>query len=208
MEREPTRRLLIGTSNPSKLLRWSAVLDGYRVVGPAELGLVAEVEEASTAVIENATKKALTYARLSGMVSLSEDAGLRVEALGNFPGAQLRTWGGLYPRRLEDSELADLLAHALSGASDTRSSFDVAVAVASPDGFSISTATESRGYFDLTRLDAGLEAGNPLSSAFISFDTGLPWTEMVQFDARPARSQDFVVHVREMISEVFAHWSE
>lgn len=83
------RTLFIGTTNPGKLGEFVSLL--------APLGLTVkvaksadEVEEPSTDLVdgfaENARIKALAYAKLSGGVTLAEDSGLAVAALGGLPG--------------------------------------------------------------------------------------------------------------------------
>ncbi|HEY3448574.1 MAG TPA: non-canonical purine NTP pyrophosphatase [Myxococcales bacterium] len=95
------RTLFIGTTNPGKLGEFVALL------GP--LGLTVkvarsadEVEEPSTDLLdgfaENARIKALAYARISGGVTLAEDSGLAVAALGGLP--------GIYSARFADVDLA------------------------------------------------------------------------------------------------------
>lgn len=199
------RRLLVGSGNPSKIARWGAIFADHDVVGPADVGLILDVPEGETTVVGNARKKALAYSAASGLVTLAEDAGLRITALGDFPGVELRTWGGQYPDRLDDRTLARLLTEALREADDTSALFDVGVAVASPDGFVLSALDESPGYFDLELLDDEAEAGNPLSSAFVSRATGRPWTEMIEMDDRPPAQQRFAREVRSLVTAVFAH---
>lgn len=95
------RTLFIGTTNPGKLGEFVALL--------APLGLTvqvarsaSEVEEPSTDVldgfVENAKVKALAYAGLCGGVTLAEDSGLAVAALGGLP--------GIFSARFADLDLA------------------------------------------------------------------------------------------------------
>ncbi|MGC4120626.1 MAG: non-canonical purine NTP pyrophosphatase [Myxococcales bacterium] len=83
------RTLFIGTTNPGKLGEFVALL------GPLGLAVKVarsetEVEEPSIDVLdgfaENARIKALAYAKISGGVTLAEDSGLAVAALGGLPG--------------------------------------------------------------------------------------------------------------------------
>lgn len=199
------RTLLIGSRNPSKILRWGTVFRDYNVLDPASLGLALDVAEGEPTVLANALNKAIAYARASGSVTLSEDAGLRLLALGDFPGVELRTWGGAYESRLDDESLTRRLKEALRSANDTRGAFDLGVAVAAPDGFVRTATHESIGHFQLDMLDASLETGNPLSSAFISDETGRPWAEMVELSQRPPSSRRFAERVRSIADEVFEH---
>jgi XTP/dITP diphosphohydrolase len=81
-------KLLIATNNPGKLVEFQALLAGLdlELVTPAQLGLLLEVEENGQTYAENAAVKALAFARASKLVSLADDSGLEVEALGGEPG--------------------------------------------------------------------------------------------------------------------------
>jgi XTP/dITP diphosphohydrolase len=94
------RTLFIGTTNPGKLGEFVSLL--------MPLGLTVklarsetEVEEPSTDILdgflENAKIKALAYAGLCGGVTLAEDSGLAVAALGGLP--------GIFSARLADLDL-------------------------------------------------------------------------------------------------------
>ncbi len=80
--------LLIATNNRGKLEEVRALLAGLPVqlVTPDEAGIDLHVNEDGRSYGENAEKKAVAFARLSGMVSLADDSGLEVEALGGAPG--------------------------------------------------------------------------------------------------------------------------
>lgn len=95
------RTLFIGTTNPGKLGEFVALLGPLgltvKVARSAE-----EVEEPSTDLLdgfaENARIKALAYAAISGGVTLAEDSGLAVAALGGLP--------GIFSARFADLDLA------------------------------------------------------------------------------------------------------
>jgi XTP/dITP diphosphohydrolase len=81
-----TAPLLFATSNPGKLRELRALAAGLRVVSPAEVAPLAAVEETEPTLEGNARKKALGWARASSLVTLADDSGLFVEALGGRPG--------------------------------------------------------------------------------------------------------------------------
>ena len=83
-----TDRLLIATNNKGKVAEMKALLAGLglNLLTPADLALELDVLEDGRTYAENATKKALAFARASGLVSLGDDSGLEVDALDGQPG--------------------------------------------------------------------------------------------------------------------------
>ena len=57
-------------------------------MSPGDLDIQLEVAEDGVTYIENAVKKAAAFAAASGLVSLADDTGLEVQALGGAPGVQ------------------------------------------------------------------------------------------------------------------------
>jgi XTP/dITP diphosphohydrolase len=88
--------LLLASQNPGKLeeMRLLALGLPFRVVGPRELGIVEAPDETGTSFLENARIKALEYARRSGLLTVADDSGLSVEALGGAPGLHSSRFGG------------------------------------------------------------------------------------------------------------------
>ena len=88
--------LLIATGNAGKLREYAALLRDapYRPVSLAEVGIVHEVAETGVTFAENAWLKASGYAALSGMLTLADDSGLEVDALGGAPGVYSARYGG------------------------------------------------------------------------------------------------------------------
>jgi len=82
------KKLLIATNNKGKVIELQDLLKGtgIELVTPADINLTLEVEEDGTTYAENAAKKAMAFAKASGLVSLADDSGLEVDALGGAPG--------------------------------------------------------------------------------------------------------------------------
>ena len=80
--------ILIATNNKGKVDEIRALLDGLdlALLIPADLGIVLEVVEDGQTYAANAAKKAAAFANKSGMISLGDDSGLEVDALGGEPG--------------------------------------------------------------------------------------------------------------------------
>jgi XTP/dITP diphosphohydrolase len=82
------RNLILATNNKGKVTEIKELLAhlDLQVYTPADLGLILDVVEDGQSYTENATKKAMAFARVSGMVALGDDSGLEVDALQGQPG--------------------------------------------------------------------------------------------------------------------------
>lgn len=79
---------MLATQNPAKADELREMLRGMgvEVCSSLELGAAEPVEEDGATFEENALKKARSVANSTGRVSLADDSGLEVDALGGFPG--------------------------------------------------------------------------------------------------------------------------
>ena len=93
-ERKPT--LLVATHNAGKLAELRNLLRDapYALTSLADVGIDADVDETGATLEENAALKATTYARLSGLLTLADDSGLEVDALGGAPGVHSARYAG------------------------------------------------------------------------------------------------------------------
>jgi len=99
--------LLLASQNPGKLKEMRVLVEGLplRVVSPRELGIVEAPDETGTTFIENATIKALHYARRSGLMAVADDSGISVDALDGGPGLYSSRFGGEGASDLERNRL-------------------------------------------------------------------------------------------------------
>jgi XTP/dITP diphosphohydrolase len=89
--------LLIATSNKGKVAEIASLLEGLdcRAIGLEDLPQVPPpVEETGTTFVENALIKADYYHAASGLLTLADDSGLEVDALGGRPGVYSARYGG------------------------------------------------------------------------------------------------------------------
>ena len=89
-------KLLIATRNPGKIREYRQLLGDalYELVSLDDLGIADEVDETGDTFEENARLKARTYGDLGGLLTLSDDSGLEVDALGGEPGVFSSRYGG------------------------------------------------------------------------------------------------------------------
>ena len=87
-------RIVAATHNPGKAKELAALLEGrFQVVSAGDLGLP-EPDETELSFVGNAILKARAAADRSGMISLADDSGLSVGALGGSPGIYSARWAG------------------------------------------------------------------------------------------------------------------
>ena len=92
------KKILVATTNPGKIAEIGAMLGGQmNWLGLADVGPVAEIAEDGATFAENARKKALGYAKASGLWTIADDSGLVVDALGGAPGVKSARFSGEKP---------------------------------------------------------------------------------------------------------------
>jgi XTP/dITP diphosphohydrolase len=89
----PGETLLVATGNRGKLAEITALLSpfGVKTCALTDLGL-GEPEETERSFAGNALLKARAGAKASGLVTLADDSGLMVDALGGSPGVFTADW--------------------------------------------------------------------------------------------------------------------
>jgi XTP/dITP diphosphohydrolase len=130
-------RLVLASHNPGKLIEFQELFEpfGLEIVSAGELGLP-EPEETGTTFAENARIKAHAAAQASGLMALSDDSGLCVDALGGDPGVYTANWAGPNKdfthgmKRVEDA----LQAANATTPSQRHGSFNATLCLAHPDG--------------------------------------------------------------------------
>jgi len=128
-------RLLVATNNPGKICEYQALLAGLglELVGLADVGLTPQVNETGQTFEANARLKAKTYGRASGLLTLADDSGLEVVALGGGPGVYSARYAG------EGASDADRYRKLLAALEDVpwekrTARFRCVIALAWPDG--------------------------------------------------------------------------
>ncbi len=100
------RALLLATTNRHKVEEFRSIFSDlpFKLLSLQDIHLDLDVEETGTTFRENAELKALTYARTTGMLALSDDSGLEIDALGGAPGVYSARFAGRdtpYPERFK-----------------------------------------------------------------------------------------------------------
>jgi XTP/dITP diphosphohydrolase len=126
--------LLVATTNSGKLREIGDLLSDLPVVlhSLAEWSGLAPPEETGTTFAENARLKALYYAKATGTMTVAEDSGLEIDALGGAPGVLSARFGG---EQSTYGEKFTLIYQALAGRPEAARTarFVAALAVADDD---------------------------------------------------------------------------
>ncbi len=106
--------MLLATENRAKARELVALFEGisYQIVTPGEVGISLKVPETGDTLEENARQKAVAYAETSKLLTLADDSGLEVDALGGAPGVRSRRFAG---KEASDEERMALLLEKLKG---------------------------------------------------------------------------------------------
>ena len=135
MEAKAHRKLLVATRNPGKVREYRLLLGGIsiEITSLDQEHVTEEVEENGDTFEENARLKAATYAALSGLLTLADDSGLEVDALGGSPGVKSARYGG--PQATDEDRVRLLLGN-LNGTAwqDRTCRFRCVIALAWPSG--------------------------------------------------------------------------
>lgn len=135
-----TPTLLVATHNEGKVREIRGLLEGFPlgVRWLSEFGRIPEAEETGATFVENAVLKARYYSSLTGLLTLSDDSGLEVEALGGAPGVHSARYGGRnlpYPEKM--ARLLDELT--ATNTEDRRARFKCVIALADPSSGAVNT---------------------------------------------------------------------
>jgi XTP/dITP diphosphohydrolase len=89
-------KLAVATTNRGKLREIAELLQGlpFELMTLAEWPDVAAPEETGRTFAENARLKALYYATHTGELTVADDSGLEIDALGGAPGVESARFGG------------------------------------------------------------------------------------------------------------------
>jgi len=140
------QKILIGSRNPSKILEFKnflSVLSLY-CVSPDDLGIEEDVEETGSTYAQNSKKKALFYAKISGLPTIADDGGLEIEALGGMPGVKSRRWLGYHASDEELMRHMEKIAKDL-GENERTAYFKTVVSFALPSGKVYQAASSVKG---------------------------------------------------------------
>ncbi len=146
--RVPSRRkLLLATNNQAKVREYLSLLQNipFELVTLAEEGITTTVNEVGESLEENARLKATILATQSQLLTLADDSGLEVDALGGEPGRLSARYAG---EGASDRDRVNYLLSRLKGVPWQKRSarFRCIIAIATPGGEVELCSGECRGF--------------------------------------------------------------
>jgi XTP/dITP diphosphohydrolase len=181
-----TARVLLATRNAAKLTELQRILagSGVTLVGLAGVPPYPERPETGATFTANAVAKATAGAEATGLVTVADDSGLAVDALGGMPGLLSARWSG---RHGDDPANLDLVLGQLADVPLGRreAAFYCAAAAVTPGGQVVSTVGVVRG--SLTREARG-------SNGFGYDPIFLPWGETRTTAEMGSAQKDAISH--------------
>jgi XTP/dITP diphosphohydrolase len=129
------KKILLATNNPGKIEEMRAILSrpDLCLVTPAELDIKLNVSEDGSTYAENATLKALAFAKTSGLTSLADDSGLEVDLLDGQPGLNSHRFAP-WPEATDADRRKYLLEKLKGKPRPWWACFHATVVLATPDG--------------------------------------------------------------------------
>ncbi len=126
-------KLVLATRNLGKARELTEMLSdtGIEVISLERYPDAPEVVEDRDTYMENAVKKASVIAAHTSHLTLADDAGLEVAALGGAPGVHSKRWAG---EEATDAERVEKLLALLEGVPNRAARFIAAIAVVPPSG--------------------------------------------------------------------------
>jgi XTP/dITP diphosphohydrolase len=128
-------KLLLATSNSGKIKEYRLLMNslGYQITTLTEEGIAKIVTESGNNYEQNARLKAITYAKLSRLITLADDSGLEVDALNGEPGVKSARFAG---EAATDAEKVNFLLAKLNGVPWERRTahFKCVIAIVNPRG--------------------------------------------------------------------------
>ena len=140
MKLDKNAKLVLATHNSGKLKEFQDLMApfGFEIVSAGSLGLP-EPDETGTTFEQNAHTKAFAAASATGLMALSDDSGLCVDALGGAPGVYTADWAiqpdgsrnwQLAMRKVEDA----ILEAGATEASQRKGQFVATLCLCNPQG--------------------------------------------------------------------------
>ena len=147
-------KIFLATGNKHKIKEIEKIfkMDNVEILSINDGIEIPEVEEDGTTFEENSKKKALEIAKFTNMITISDDSGLCVDALGGAPGVYSARYAGEHGNDLDNNKK---LVKELQGVENRKARFVCVITLAKPTGETYSFRGEVEG--DIIDIPQGTE---------------------------------------------------
>jgi inosine/xanthosine triphosphate pyrophosphatase family protein len=201
---EPAKypKVLIGTTDLPEIEEWRMLVgDEFALTTPQELGLELELSSDNSSIQRTSHARARSYSRLSGLPTITAEAGLYINALGGKPGAGIRTWGGLLPKPMSNEEIFNYLRAEVDPLDETSGYIEGSISVVLPNGEEYHLKTRDYGSISKDKLAKDFEPGQyPIGQVFRHDKYDATWVEMTPAQRKQVR-QERLERVLGLLSE-------
>lgn len=147
-------KIFLATGNKHKIKEIEKIfkMDNVEILSINDGIEIPEVEEDGTTFEENSKKKALEIAKFTNMITIADDSGLCVDALGGAPGVYSARYAGEHGNDLDNNKK---LVRELQGIENRKARFVCVITLAKPTGETYSFRGEVEG--DIIDVPQGTE---------------------------------------------------
>ena len=147
-------KIFLATGNKHKIKEIEKIfkMDNVEILSINDGIEIPEVEEDGTTFEENSKKKALEIAKFTNMITIADDSGLCVDALGGAPGVYSARYAGEHGNDLDNNKK---LVKELQGIENRKARFVCVITLAKPTGETYSFRGEVEG--DIIDVPQGTE---------------------------------------------------
>lgn len=128
-------KLLLASNNKGKLKEFLQIFQtlSFELLTPSKIDLSLDIEESGSTYAENAALKARAFAKASGLLTLADDSGLEVDALGGQPGIYSARYSE-FPNANDADRRAFLLKNLSGKVRPWTARFYCTIAICKPNG--------------------------------------------------------------------------
>lgn len=147
-------KIFLATGNKHKIKEIEKIfkMDNVEILSINDGIEIPEVEEDGITFEENSKKKALEIAKFTNMITIADDSGLCVDALGGAPGVYSARYAGEHGNDLDNNKK---LVKELQGVENRKARFVCVITLAKPTGETYSFRGEVEG--DIIDVPQGTE---------------------------------------------------
>lgn len=191
-------KIFLATGNKHKIKEIEKIfkMDNVEILSINDGIEIPEVEEDGTTFEENSKKKALEIAKFTNMITIADDSGLCVDALGGAPGVYSARYAGEHGNDLDNNKK---LVKELQGIENRKARFVCVITLAKPTGETYSFRGEVEG--DIIDIPQGTE-GFGYDPHFFMKEYGKTLAEIPEIKNRISHRARALEKLKENLDEI------